>query len=218
MLIMVRISRPAPTSSTSVRAVCAIVTARSSRRSPRPAVDLGPAPFSTSFGSRREARQAGMRPARVAAMRARPSPKSRTGQPVVTASSRGMACPPISWNARTAPNARPAPSAPPARASSRLSVEAWRKSPARPTPRAARTAYSRWRPRPRRRSSAATLPQAIKSTSAEAPNSGRRMRSPSRLNSEVSDWTLGVKPAKSGSAWACRAVRRASSACACSSV
>ena len=101
-----RISRPAPTSSASVSAVCAIVTPRSSRRSPRPALLFGPALFSTCIGSSREARSAGTSPASPAARIAAPSPQASTGQPVVTASSRGMACPPISLNSLTTPNAQ----------------------------------------------------------------------------------------------------------------
>ena len=77
-----------------------------------------------------------------------------------------MACPPISLNSLTTPNASPTPSTPPDTASSRLSVDTCRKSADRPTPSALRTAYSCCRCRPRTSSSAATFPQAIKSTSA----------------------------------------------------
>ena len=90
---MVRMSSPAPTSSASVSAVWPIVTARSSRRSPRPALLFGPALLSTSIGSRREARNAGKKPATsaptIAGRARRPAPASRS----VTASSRGIAWP-----------------------------------------------------------------------------------------------------------------------------
>ena len=142
MFTMVRISSPAPTSSARVNAVCTMVTPRRSRRSPSPAVPLGPAFFSTSIGSSRNARSAGKTPAKTAARTAAPNPQASTAHPAVTASSRGIACPAINLNSFTTPNARPTPNAPPSSASNRLSVETCRNSATRPIPIALRTAYS----------------------------------------------------------------------------
>src|ERR1022692_1049625 len=157
MFIMVRISRPAPTSSARVSAVCTNVPPRSSRRSPRPALLFGPALLSTCIGSSREARSVGKSPARSAAITAEPRPKASIGQPVETASRRGTACPPITLNDLTAPSARTTPSAPPNKASRRLSVDTCRKSATRPTPNALRTAYSCCRCRPRTSNRAAAI-------------------------------------------------------------
>ena len=205
-------------SSASVRAVWPTVTARNSRRSPRPALLFGPALLITDMASSRDARSAGRSPATTAPMRATASPEMRTGQTVVTASSRGIAGPAMTLKIFTIPIARLTPSALPRSASSRLSIETCRNSTSRRTPSAVRTAYSSCLCSPRTSSSAATFPHAINRTNAAAPKSGSRMRRASALKLSVSAWSCGVILSKSGSAWACRDAMTSSSARACSIV
>ncbi len=214
---MVRISSPAPTSSASVNAVCVMVTPRRSRRSPSPAVPLGPAFFSTSMGSNRKPRSAGKAPAKTAASTAATNPQASTAHPAVTLSNRGIACPAINLNSFTIPNASPTPNAPPSSASNRLSVETCRKRAMRPMPIALRTAYSCCRCKPRTSRSAAALPQPINRTRAAAPRSGNRILRPSKFSSLVSDLSCGVIPSKLCSACASLAASTVSSPCASSS-
>jgi hypothetical protein len=99
--------------------VCSMVTPRSSRRSPIPAVPFGPASLSTLHRIQSKGAERRNRCCKNAANTANPSPQPKTAQPAVTPSRRGTACPAINLKSFTAPMASPTPRAPPTNASSK---------------------------------------------------------------------------------------------------
>ena len=212
---MVRISRPAPTSSASVSAVCTIVTARSSRRSPRPALLFGPRALQHLDRVEPRRAQRGHSPATSAATHAEakaPRQHRPAGGDRIETRNRVAADqlehPHDSERQRHAERAaddrraagsrsRPGGTARPGRRRARCA----RRTPAAAAARAPAAAPRRCRTR----SAAPARPR----RAAAAECGGRRdsfRRSATR--------TCGVMPSKSRSACACRAAMHRSSACA----
>ena len=196
------------------------MTARSRRRSRRPALLFGPALLITCIASSREARNAGRKPATSAPRTARPSPDARTGQTAVTASSRGMAGPAISLKTLMIPNARAGTERAAEQGDQqaldrdltkeREPSDAERACGPRTRPDAGGRARAAGRRRCRTRSAAPALPR--RTAAAECVRASRLKFVGERL------WPARVIPSKSLSACACLAVSTVSSARAWSMV
>ena len=160
-----RSNNPAPVSSISEMATCAVTSA------PRSQPRAGPTVRADPINVPSVRRRAGNSPNRIPESTAAAALNSSTRRSTVASSIRGSPSGAIVWKPRSSPNARPHPLAPPATATSRLSVSARRTRRKREAPSAARTAISRSRPTARANSRLAILAQAISSTASTAPNS-----------------------------------------------
>ena len=139
-----------------------------------------------------------------AATSAAAQPKANTGQPTVTASARGTACPPMALNNATMPAATPRP---PRR--SPLTTppfgEALAKQPApRRSKRRTRRVYPRCRCRPRATYRPATLTHATREHERHRSQTTEEQASSLLFNSSSIGRTVAVSPYRLGLAWAGR--------------
>ena len=170
----VRISKAAPTSSTSANAIS--VTTRIDRalfcRNPLPA--RKPLSLSVAFRSVRDALNAGISPNKAPVNTETPSVNTNTRQssvmPDPCSPIRGILPGLIESSPRTPKYPRPRPSRPPASDNKTLSVSSCRIRRPRPAPIAARMAISRCRMVARASRRFATLAQAMRSTRLTAPS------------------------------------------------
>ena len=196
----VRISSPAPASSTMARAI-SLTTSRLRVlfcRVPEP--PRAPVSFSVALRSAREAWIAGTSPNTMPVRKESSSVNPSTVQSSVTPEPwipiLGMLPGFKASRARTpeAPMARP--STPPANESSTLSVRSWRTIRPRPAPIAARIAISRDRTPARASSRLATFAQAMSSTAVTAPSrirsAGRTLRTMIRCIGSTVKLPLGA--------------------------
>ena len=168
-------ARPAPASSESARLNSPMISRRRSLLLLEPEVERPPS-LSDSWGSTREAYQAGAHPKRSPARVVRARAAMRTGGSKWKFASEGrMPSGTMASTRRISSLPKAMPSAPPNAARRRLSVRNWRKTWVREAPIEVRMAISRWRPAPLASKRLATLAQVMSSTKATAPRRNQRL-------------------------------------------